>query len=120
MDWKLPALRSIAALLAGLGLTDRSVLADRAREIRVPTLVVGGAGSPAFLQQAVKSVAQALPDARALPAAGPEPRRVQGRQGAHASHDRLLRNAGALAAIASAINHAAPMRVRLTALPAQT
>ena len=47
-------------------LGDGSVLADRAREIRVPTLVVGGGKSPAFLQQAVVSVAKVLPDARAL------------------------------------------------------
>ena len=50
--------------LAILG--DRSVLAARAKEIGVPTLVVGGARSPAFLQRAVASAAEALPNARAV------------------------------------------------------
>lgn len=48
--------------LAILG--ERSVVAERAKAIGVPTLVVGGGKSPAFLQQAVERVAKALPDAR--------------------------------------------------------
>ncbi|HET9013119.1 MAG TPA: alpha/beta hydrolase, partial [Gemmatimonadaceae bacterium] len=47
-------------------LGDRSVLAERAKAIGVPTLVVGGGKSPAFLQRAVESVARALPNARAV------------------------------------------------------
>lgn len=47
-------------------LNDGSLRAERAREISIPTLVVGGAKSPAFMQQAVTSIAKALPDARAL------------------------------------------------------
>ncbi|CAN5849352.1 alpha/beta hydrolase [soil metagenome] len=50
--------------LAILG--DRSLLTERAKEIRVPTLVVGGGKSPAFLQRAVESVARALPNARTV------------------------------------------------------
>lgn len=65
-DWT--KLKSVAHTLpydlAVLG--DRSVLADRARAVAVPTLVVGGGKSPAFLQHAVESVAKALPNARAV------------------------------------------------------
>lgn len=50
--------------LAILG--DRSVVADRAKKLAVPTLVVGGGKSPEFLQRAVESVASVLPKARAL------------------------------------------------------
>jgi pimeloyl-ACP methyl ester carboxylesterase len=46
-------------------LDDKSVLTDRAKDITVPTLVVGGAKSPSDLQIAVKEVAAALPNAKA-------------------------------------------------------
>ncbi|MEO7456461.1 MAG: alpha/beta hydrolase [Gemmatimonadaceae bacterium] len=45
---------------------DRSLLAERAKDIRVPTLVVGGGKSPEFLQRSVEHVAAALPNARSL------------------------------------------------------
>ena len=47
-------------------LGDRSLLTERAKSISLPTLVVGGGKSPAFMQRAVASVAKALPNARAL------------------------------------------------------
>ena len=47
-------------------LSDRSVLAERAKEIGVPTLVVGGGNSPQFMRRAAESVAQALPHARVV------------------------------------------------------
>lgn len=47
-------------------LGDRSVLAERAQAIGVPTLVVGGAKSPPFLRGSVESVARALPNAHAV------------------------------------------------------
>jgi pimeloyl-ACP methyl ester carboxylesterase len=47
-------------------LGDRSLLADRAKAIAVPTLVVGGAKSPPFLQHGVERVATALPNARSV------------------------------------------------------
>jgi pimeloyl-ACP methyl ester carboxylesterase len=50
--------------LAILG--DHSVVNLRAIDIRVPTLVIGGAKSPAFIRQAVERVARDLPNARAL------------------------------------------------------
>ncbi len=46
-------------------LDDKSVLTDRAKDITVPTLVVGGTKSPSDLQIAVKEVAAALPNAKA-------------------------------------------------------
>jgi pimeloyl-ACP methyl ester carboxylesterase len=50
--------------LAILG--DQSVRNPRAIDVRVPTLVIGGAKSPAFMRQAVERVARDLPNARAL------------------------------------------------------
>jgi pimeloyl-ACP methyl ester carboxylesterase len=47
-------------------LGDRSLLTVRAKTIAVPTLVVGGAKSPAFLQDGVERVATALPNARSV------------------------------------------------------
>jgi pimeloyl-ACP methyl ester carboxylesterase len=47
-------------------LADPSLLTERAVSVKVPTLVVGGAKSPEFLQQAVERVAAALPNAHAL------------------------------------------------------
>ncbi|HEV2781098.1 MAG TPA: alpha/beta fold hydrolase [Actinophytocola sp.] len=43
--------------------TDPTVL-DRAASVAVPTLVLGGADSPVFLRDAVRSVAEAVPGAR--------------------------------------------------------
>ena len=40
--------------------------AERAKEIGVPTLVVGGGNSPQFMRRAAESVAQALPHARVV------------------------------------------------------
>jgi pimeloyl-ACP methyl ester carboxylesterase len=45
-------------------LSDWSVLRERRASIRVPTLVLGGAKSPAGLQAAVQTVAAAIPNAR--------------------------------------------------------
>lgn len=45
-------------------LCDWSVLRERRTSIRVPTLVLGGAKSPAGLQTAVQTVADAVPNAR--------------------------------------------------------
>jgi pimeloyl-ACP methyl ester carboxylesterase len=47
-------------------LGDRSIVTTRAGAIDVPTLVVGGAKSPTALQDGVRLVAEALPNARAL------------------------------------------------------
>ncbi len=45
-------------------LDDKSVLTNRAKNVTVPTLVVGGMKSPQELQEAVKQVAAALPNAK--------------------------------------------------------
>lgn len=47
-------------------LANPSVLNARAIDSGVPTLVIGGAKSPAFMQHVVERVARALPNARAL------------------------------------------------------
>jgi pimeloyl-ACP methyl ester carboxylesterase len=50
--------------------SDWSVLRERRASITVPTLVLGGAQSPAGLQTAVQTVADAIPNARQLLLAG--------------------------------------------------
>jgi pimeloyl-ACP methyl ester carboxylesterase len=47
-------------------LSDRSLLDDRAKALRIPTLVVGGAKSPLPLRDAVDRVAKAIPNAKAV------------------------------------------------------
>jgi pimeloyl-ACP methyl ester carboxylesterase len=47
-------------------LSDRSMLAERAKALRIPTLVVGGAKSPLPLRDAVDRVAKAIPNANAV------------------------------------------------------
>lgn len=51
-------------------LSDRAILSARAKDVAVPTLVIGGGKSPAFMQRAVETVARALPNARARLLAG--------------------------------------------------
>ncbi len=43
---------------------DGSVPADRLASLTVPTLVIDGGASPAFMQSAAQAVALALPNAR--------------------------------------------------------
>lgn len=47
-------------------LNDHSLLGDRAKRIRIPALIIGGAKSPAYMQEALERVTRALPDARTL------------------------------------------------------
>jgi pimeloyl-ACP methyl ester carboxylesterase len=56
-----PTLSDDLAILA-----DRSLLADRSRALALPTFVIGGAKSPAFMRQTVEQLATRLPDARAV------------------------------------------------------
>jgi pimeloyl-ACP methyl ester carboxylesterase len=45
-------------------LNNHSLLGERAKKIGIPTLVIGGAKSPAYLQEALERIARALPSAR--------------------------------------------------------
>lgn len=47
-------------------LADHSLLGERAKKIGTPALIIGGAKSPAYLQETLERVARALPSARTL------------------------------------------------------
>jgi len=47
-------------------LSDRSLLSERAKKIGMPALIIGGAKSPAYMQEALPRIARALPSARTL------------------------------------------------------
>ena len=47
-------------------LNDHSLLGERAKKIGIPALIIGGAKSPAYLQEALERIARALPSARTL------------------------------------------------------